>query len=155
MCNFYVMYYVNGEKLLSNNICMTYGPPYWHFDKFAVNFLFRLILKISCLHFDFCFSQDLVTKLIHLKSQETSVKCQLINNKSFLTWATTTACMAVLIINKSLTNIKNIIIPNLHRWFYLIKNFKELCYFIVNESHSNNLSLSFFIFKYSLSVLIK
>lgn len=34
MCNFYIMYYVKGDKILSNNNCFSYGPPYWHLDKF-------------------------------------------------------------------------------------------------------------------------
>lgn len=34
MCNFYIMYYVKGDKILSNNNCFSYGPPYWHLDRF-------------------------------------------------------------------------------------------------------------------------
>lgn len=34
MCNFYVMYYVKGDKILDNNICMSYGPPAWSFKNF-------------------------------------------------------------------------------------------------------------------------
>jgi len=34
MCNFYVMYYVKGDKILDNNICMSYGPPAWSFQNF-------------------------------------------------------------------------------------------------------------------------
>lgn len=38
MCNFYVMYYVKGDKTLENNICLRYGPPYWYLKDFKVNF---------------------------------------------------------------------------------------------------------------------
>lgn len=34
MCNFYVMYYVEGDKILDNNICFTPGPPEWFFENF-------------------------------------------------------------------------------------------------------------------------
>lgn len=34
MCNFYIMYYVKGDKILTNNNCVTFGPPYWHLNNF-------------------------------------------------------------------------------------------------------------------------
>ena len=35
MCNFYIMYYVKGDRILDSNVCMTQGPPSWHFDSFV------------------------------------------------------------------------------------------------------------------------
>lgn len=34
MCNFYLMYYVDGDKILDRKNCFTYGPPqyYWNTD---------------------------------------------------------------------------------------------------------------------------
>ena len=32
MCNFYVMYYVDGDHALSNSFCFTDGPPNWYWD---------------------------------------------------------------------------------------------------------------------------
>jgi len=29
MCNFYIMYYVDGDQTLRNNYCFTPGPPTW------------------------------------------------------------------------------------------------------------------------------
>lgn len=37
MCNFYIMYWVNGENLLDNNVCFTNGPPFWHFENFKTS----------------------------------------------------------------------------------------------------------------------
>lgn len=34
MCNFYIMYYVKGDQLMSNNMCYTMGPPFWYFKDF-------------------------------------------------------------------------------------------------------------------------
>lgn len=34
MCNFYIMYYTNGD-LLENNVCFTNGPPSWYFESFV------------------------------------------------------------------------------------------------------------------------
>ena len=34
MCNFYIMYYVEGERTLSQDVCVTYGPPYWYLNLF-------------------------------------------------------------------------------------------------------------------------
>jgi len=34
MCNFYIMYYVDGDETLSNNYCFTAGPPSWTWDDF-------------------------------------------------------------------------------------------------------------------------
>lgn len=34
MCNFYIMYWVDGENLLTNNMCYTGGPPHWYFKDF-------------------------------------------------------------------------------------------------------------------------
>ena len=35
MCNFYIMYYVKGDRILDQNVCMTYGPPFWSFANFV------------------------------------------------------------------------------------------------------------------------
>ena len=35
MCNFYIMYYVDGDKTLRNNYCFTAGPPNWTWDDFG------------------------------------------------------------------------------------------------------------------------
>ena len=32
MCNFYLMYYVNGSRLLRKNVCYSPGPPSYSFD---------------------------------------------------------------------------------------------------------------------------
>jgi len=32
MCNFYIMYYVDGDQSLSDNYCFTAGPPSWSWD---------------------------------------------------------------------------------------------------------------------------
>ena len=34
MCNFYLMYYVDGDRILEQKNCFTYGPPvyYWKND---------------------------------------------------------------------------------------------------------------------------
>ena len=37
MCNFYIMYYVKGDKSLINQNCWSMGPPYFHLDDFKVN----------------------------------------------------------------------------------------------------------------------
>jgi len=34
MCNFYIMYYVDGDETLANNYCFTEGPPSWTWDDF-------------------------------------------------------------------------------------------------------------------------
>lgn len=34
MCNFYIMYWVDGDHLLKDNVCYTQGPPNWYFDRF-------------------------------------------------------------------------------------------------------------------------
>jgi peptidylglycine monooxygenase len=36
MCNFYMMYYVEGDQLLDDNHCTSSGPPYWSFKNFKV-----------------------------------------------------------------------------------------------------------------------
>jgi peptidylglycine monooxygenase len=35
MCNFYMMYYVEGDKTMDKKYCFSQGPPYyhWQFDK--------------------------------------------------------------------------------------------------------------------------
>jgi len=35
MCNFYIMYWVEGDNLLNDNMCFLMGPPYWHFRNFT------------------------------------------------------------------------------------------------------------------------
>jgi len=34
MCNVYIMYYVDGERILKDDICMSFGPPHWYFENF-------------------------------------------------------------------------------------------------------------------------
>ncbi len=34
MCNFYMMYYVDGDQILENNVCASQGPPKWYFENF-------------------------------------------------------------------------------------------------------------------------
>ena len=34
MCNFYVMYWVNGEQLPADSYCFTDGPPSWSWANF-------------------------------------------------------------------------------------------------------------------------
>jgi hypothetical protein len=31
MCNFYIMYWVDGDQLLDDPICRSVGPPYYYF----------------------------------------------------------------------------------------------------------------------------
>jgi peptidylglycine monooxygenase len=38
MCNFYMMYYVKGDHILTSQTCFTMGPPYYHLDDFRVSF---------------------------------------------------------------------------------------------------------------------
>jgi hypothetical protein len=35
MCNFYMMYYVDGTKLPKEHTCFTSGPPYWNWNAFG------------------------------------------------------------------------------------------------------------------------
>jgi hypothetical protein len=37
-----MMYYVEGDKILDNQYCTTYGPPSWYFKNFKVKKLFIL-----------------------------------------------------------------------------------------------------------------
>jgi peptidylglycine monooxygenase len=37
MCNFYLMYYVKGDRTLRNEVCFSMGPPYYHLNDFRVN----------------------------------------------------------------------------------------------------------------------
>lgn len=37
MCNFYIMYWVNGDRLVESNTCYSGGPPFWHFKNFRAN----------------------------------------------------------------------------------------------------------------------
>ena len=43
MCNFYVMYYVKGDKLPQTNQCFSMGPPLWYFENFMVRPFLQLI----------------------------------------------------------------------------------------------------------------
>jgi peptidylglycine monooxygenase len=36
MCNFYFMYYVDGDHILDDNMCVSSGPPNWYFENFVV-----------------------------------------------------------------------------------------------------------------------
>ncbi|XP_013413906.1 peptidylglycine alpha-hydroxylating monooxygenase-like [Lingula anatina] len=39
MCNFYIMYYVTGDKILRNNYCFSSGPPRWYWSNIgALNY---------------------------------------------------------------------------------------------------------------------
>jgi peptidylglycine monooxygenase len=35
MCNFYLMYWVDGDKIMSSNYCFTAGPPDWDWSMFS------------------------------------------------------------------------------------------------------------------------
>ncbi|XP_046357220.1 probable peptidylglycine alpha-hydroxylating monooxygenase 1 isoform X1 [Haliotis rufescens] len=35
MCNFYIMYYVDGKTIMDDNYCFTSGPPNWSWEKFG------------------------------------------------------------------------------------------------------------------------
>lgn len=43
MCNFYIMYYVDGDHLLDHNMCLKQGAPYWYWQ----NFLDQTALNIA------------------------------------------------------------------------------------------------------------
>ena len=45
MCNFYMMYYVEGDKILEEQYCTTMGPPNWYFQNFKVSSL--LLIRIN------------------------------------------------------------------------------------------------------------
>jgi peptidylglycine monooxygenase len=51
MCNFYMMYYVKGDRILNSQSCFTPGPPRYHLDDFRVslnsNQPFKLIVSFS------------------------------------------------------------------------------------------------------------
>ena len=32
MCNFYIMYYVDGPKIMSEEYCFSAGPPHWYWS---------------------------------------------------------------------------------------------------------------------------
>lgn len=34
MCNFYMMYWVDGDHIMKNSYCFTEGPPGWNWGKF-------------------------------------------------------------------------------------------------------------------------
>ena len=34
MCNFYIMYYVKGDRILRHNNCGSWGPPNWYLNDF-------------------------------------------------------------------------------------------------------------------------
>jgi peptidylglycine monooxygenase len=33
MCNFYMMYWVDGDQLLDDSVCQSPGPPYYYFRR--------------------------------------------------------------------------------------------------------------------------
>ncbi len=47
MCNFYIMYWVDGDQLLDNPVCQSVGPPNYYFRRDQV--CFYLFNKISFL----------------------------------------------------------------------------------------------------------
>ena len=49
MCNFYMMYWVDGDELLHDDVCTSPGPPSYYFRDDPV--CFDLISKISILFF--------------------------------------------------------------------------------------------------------
>ena len=52
MCNFYMMYWVEGEQLLSNDVCTSAGPPQYYFRHDRVSDLLfdcGVLLKIAFL----------------------------------------------------------------------------------------------------------
>lgn len=34
MCNFYIMYYVNGDQIMNRDYCFSSGPDTWYWDDF-------------------------------------------------------------------------------------------------------------------------
>lgn len=32
MCNFYIMYYIDGDRTLTNKYCFSAGPPYYYWQ---------------------------------------------------------------------------------------------------------------------------
>lgn len=51
MCNFYMMYYVDGDEILQNKYCFTSGPPfyYWSSDNKIGEVPERIDIKASLL----------------------------------------------------------------------------------------------------------
>ncbi len=43
MCNFYMMYWVDGEQLLEDSVCASPGPPNYYFGHDQVCFLFIIL----------------------------------------------------------------------------------------------------------------
>jgi hypothetical protein len=39
MCNFYMMYWVDGDQLLHNGVCQSAGPPNYYFRRDRVRLL--------------------------------------------------------------------------------------------------------------------
>lgn len=33
MCNFYIMYYIDGDETLNNKYCFSMGPPHYYWSK--------------------------------------------------------------------------------------------------------------------------
>ncbi len=47
MCNFYMMYWVDGDQLLEDNVCASPGPPNYYFAEDQVNLIFILIYSFN------------------------------------------------------------------------------------------------------------
>jgi hypothetical protein len=41
MCNFYMMYWVEGDQLLDDSVCQSPGPPYYYFRRNRVCYLMK------------------------------------------------------------------------------------------------------------------
>jgi hypothetical protein len=56
MCNFYMMYWVDGDKLLEDDVCTSPGPPNYYFGKdqvylfilYCLFFLLMNYLEFKC-----------------------------------------------------------------------------------------------------------
>ena len=54
MCNFYMMYWVDGDDLLEDSVCASPGPPYYYFAEDPVSsfeYLFSSSNDWFCLEF--------------------------------------------------------------------------------------------------------
>jgi peptidylglycine monooxygenase len=51
MCNFYMMYWVDGDKLLNEDVCTSPGPPKYYFRHDRVCLFFLFFFNIDFLSF--------------------------------------------------------------------------------------------------------
>ena len=47
MCNFYIMYYVDHDKTVSDSLCFTKGPPSWDWSKFENGLIDAALAPLS------------------------------------------------------------------------------------------------------------